>query len=154
MRRIMMIVARDVMKADVVSVQPDTPLSNLEDTLIGRHISGVPVIENDELLGIVSRSDIVRYFTIQRSLAKLLGRQSESSAALEHQAPHLTVKDIMAESVVVVGPDTPISEVAKLMVVRHVHRLLVTEGEKVLGVISALDLAHLIADERLVASKP
>jgi len=148
----MMIVARDVMETDVVSVLPGTPLSNLEDTLIGRHIGGVPVIENGELLGIVSRSDIVRYFTIQRSLAELLGRQSASSAALEHQAPHLAVKDIMAESVVVVGPDTPISEVARMMVDRHVHRLLVTEGEQVLGIISALDLAHLIADERLVGN--
>lgn len=151
----MAIVARDVMKTDVVSVTPNTLLTHLEDTLIGRHISGAPVIEEGRLVGIVSRSDIVRYFSIQRSMQDLLGHKKASDSARKHEAdPHLTVRDIMAESVVTVSPDTAIEDVAGRMVDRRVHRVLVTEGDRVVGLISALDLARLIADKRITLTPP
>ncbi len=147
----MSLIARDVMKTEIVSVTPETALPALEDTLIGRHIGGVPVIEAGKLVGIVSRSDIVRYFTIQRSMADLLGRPRASASARNHQADrHLTVRDIMAEAVVTVSPDAPIEDVARLMVDRHVHRVLVTNDGDVVGLISALDLARLIAEKTLV----
>jgi CBS domain-containing protein len=150
------IVARDVMKSEIVSVAPTTPVTHLEDTLIGRHISGAPVIEGGRLVGIVSRSDIVRYFAIQRSMQELLGHKKASESARNHEADaHLTVRDIMAEALVTVSPDTPVEEVAHKMVDRHVHRVLVTEGDKVVGLISALDLARLIAERAvLVAPEP
>ncbi len=147
----MTLVASEIMKTEIVSVNPTTPLTELEDTLIGRHIGGVPVIDGGKLVGIVSRSDIVRYFSIQRSMAQLLGKAKETESARNHRAdPHLTVRDIMAESVVTAPPDTPVEVVARLMVDRHVHRVLVTEGGSVVGIISALDLTRLIADKVLV----
>jgi CBS domain-containing protein len=150
----MAILARDVMKTTVVSVHPGTPLTELEDTLIARRISGAPVLENGHLVGIVSRSDIVRYFTLQRSMAALLHPRQTSTGDAEEESwssgeKHLTVKDIMARDTVVVPPDTPIVEVARLMVTRHVHRVLVTEGDAVVGLISALDLAQLIAEGKM-----
>jgi CBS domain-containing protein len=147
----MAMLARDVMKTEVVSVGPETAVPELEDTLIGRHIGGAPVIEDGVLVGIVSRSDIVRYFSIQRSMAKLLGRTRASESARKHEAdPHLTVRDIMAEAVVTVAPETPIGDVAKRMVERHVHRVLVTDAGRVVGLISALDLARLIAERATI----
>jgi CBS domain-containing protein len=152
---VMAILARDVMKTTVVSVHPDTPLAELEDTLIARRISGAPVLEHGHLVGIVSRSDIVRYFTLQRSMAALLHppKTDEGEPAPEESwqsaERHLRVKDIMARDTVVVAPDTPISEVARLMVSRHVHRVLVTESDAVVGLISALDLAQIVAEEKV-----
>lgn len=143
------ILARDVMKSPVVSVHPDTRLTELEDTLIARHIGGAPAIENGTLVGIVSRSDIVRYFAVQRSLAQLLGHRAQSTSAGAHQEAHLTVRDIMAKETVVVEPDTPIEEVARAMIARHVHRVLVTDGGVVVGLISALDVTQLVAEGKL-----
>jgi CBS domain-containing protein len=147
------IVARDVMKTGIVSVTPTTPVADLEDTLIGRHISGAPVLEDGRLVGIVSRSDIVRYFAIQRSMHELLGHKKASESARNHEAdPHLTVRDIMADAVVAVTPETAIEEVARRMVDRRVHRVLVTEDGKVVGLISALDLARLIAERGILVT--
>lgn len=146
----MPILARDIMKTELVAVTPDTSLARLEDTLVGRQIGGAPVIENGRLVGIVSRSDIVRYFSIQRSMAELLGKTRASESARKHEAePHLTVRAIMAETLVTVPPEAPVEQVARLMVERHVHRILVTEGDRVVGLISALDLARLIAERSL-----
>jgi CBS domain-containing protein len=137
------------MKSPVVSVHPGTRLTELEDTLIARHIGGAPVIENGKLVGIVSRSDIIRYFTVQRSLAELLGHRAESTSAEAHEETHLKVQDIMARETVVVEPDTPIEQVARTMVARHVHRVLVTDQGSVVGLISALDVTQLVAEGRL-----
>ena len=137
------------MKSPVVSVHPGTRLTELEDTLIARHIGGAPVIENGKLVGIVSRSDIVRYFTVQRSLAQLLGRPADSTSAEAHEEAHLTVRDIMAKEIVVVEPEAPIEQVARTMVARRVHRILVTDQGSVVGLISALDVTQLVADGKL-----
>jgi CBS domain-containing protein len=143
------ILARDVMKSPVVSVHPSTRLTELEDTLIARHIGGAPVIENGKLVGIVSRTDIIRYFAVQRSLAQLLGHRAESTSAEAHEDAHLTVRDIMAKETVVVEPDTPIEQVARTMVARRVHRILVTERGAVVGLISSLDVTQLVAEDKL-----
>ena len=150
----MSMVARDVMKTPVVSVSPDARLTELEDTLIARRIGGAPVVEGGRLVGIVSRSDIVRYFTVRRAMVGVLGHRppkekDEDGEPWESAETHLFVRDIMARDPVVVRPDAPVAEVARLMVTRHVHRVLVTENDHVLGLISALDLAQLVADGKL-----
>jgi acetoin utilization protein AcuB len=141
----MALFARDVMKTHIVAVPPTLPLTKLEDMLIARKIGGAPVLEDGRLVGIVSRSDVVRYISLQRSLALMLGTERRPD-------PHLTVRDVMAHDPVAVRPEAPIEEVARLMVSRHVHRILVTEGDAVVGLISALDLADLVASGRLTAA--
>jgi len=151
----MTILARDVMATGVISVAPTLPLSKLEDELTARHISGAPVIDGGKLVGIVSRADIVRYFSLQRAMVDLLAaehkKRGEDDAGPTHEQMErkILVRDIMARNPVVVSPDAPVEEVAKLMLSRHVHRLLVTEGGQVVGIISALDLVKLIVDGRM-----
>jgi len=139
--------ARDVMTTAVVAVPPTLRLAQLEDALIARHIGGAPVVEGGRLVGIVSRSDVLRYFSIRRALLSIMGHRSEGPHASEEA--HLTVRDVMTRAPVVVAPEATIEEVAGLMAARHVHRVIVTEGEAVVGLISALDIAKLLADGHL-----
>jgi CBS domain-containing protein len=133
------------MTAGVVAVPPTLPLTELEDALIARHIGGAPVVDGGQLVGIVSRSDVVRYFSIRRALIPIAGQHPPGP---QHDA-HLTVRDVMTRDPVVVPPDAAIEEVARLMVTHHVHRILITEGGAVVGLISALDVAQLVASGRL-----
>ncbi len=159
----MAIRAREVMRTAVMAVRPDMPLSELEDALISHRISGAPVLDGGKLVGVVSRSDIVRYFSLQRSLEALLAQgRGEQYAPGEKRAPapiahlteqvrKLTVRDLMVTEPVAVSPDALIEEIAEIMVRRHVHRVLVTEGGAVVGIVSALDLAQLVAGGQLRA---
>jgi len=52
--------ARDVMTSDVVSVGEDAPLARVAMLLVSRNIRRLPVMRGGELVGIVSRSDLVR----------------------------------------------------------------------------------------------
>jgi CBS domain-containing protein len=155
--------ARDVMQTEVLAVPPSLSVIELADFLIRERISGVPVVADGELIGHVSRSDLVRAGSLERSLAGLAAEAVDAPefapaseptlvASLATLAPELqarSVRDIMVTEVVTVTPETPIAEVARLLLARHLHRVVVSDGRQVRGVISALDLVRLIADERL-----
>ncbi len=50
----------DVMTRDVITVEPQTTMAELRTVLRDHRISGVPVLENDELVGIVSVEDLIK----------------------------------------------------------------------------------------------
>jgi CBS domain-containing protein len=52
--------ARDVMTKDVITVEPDTPLTEIAAILEKYHIKRVPVMEGGKLVGIVSRANLLR----------------------------------------------------------------------------------------------
>ena len=52
--------ARDVMTRDVVTVRPDTPLAEVATLLERRRVRRVPVVEGEHVVGILSRSDLVK----------------------------------------------------------------------------------------------
>ena len=155
--------ARDVMQPHVVTVTPETGLAEIADLLINRRISGVPVVEGDAIVGVVSRSDFVRVISLERALAGLVA-EAEGGAEfapgelpapiplpsdLAAQMQGRTVREVMAPTPIVVSPETPIAEVADLLVKRHVHRVFVADAAGLCGVISALDVRRLVADGHL-----
>lgn len=61
--------ARDVMTRRVATVSPHTPLAEVAQLLETRDIGRVPVVENGQLVGIVSRADLVRALAVKRDVA-------------------------------------------------------------------------------------
>jgi len=154
--------ARDIMQKRVLSVSPDMPIPELVDFLITHRVSGVPVIEKGNVVGIVSRSDLVRAVSLERSLAGIVaqGFEQEEFAPGESSPPlglrssavqalqDRSVRSIMVTDPTSVGPDTPVVAVARLLVEKHIHRVLVVDGGKLLGLISSLDVVRLVAEPR------
>lgn len=52
--------AEDVMSRDVHTIGPDAEVEDLVDLMVKRHANPVPVVEDGRIVGIVSRSDLVR----------------------------------------------------------------------------------------------
>ncbi|HEY2388916.1 MAG TPA: CBS domain-containing protein [Candidatus Binatia bacterium] len=153
--------ACDIMQRNVLSVPPDMLIPELVDFLISHRVSGVPVIEKGKVVGIVSRSDLVRAVSLERSLAGIVAQGFEQDEFAPGEAPPLpglrstavqelqqrSVRAIMVTDPVSVAPDTPVVEVARLLVARHMHRVLVTDGAQLVGVISSLDVVRLVAEQ-------
>jgi len=147
------------MERHVVTVTPETALAELADLLVRKRISGVPVVQSGALVGVVSRSDFVRAVSLERSLAGLIAEAETPEEFAPGEAPepvvlppHVeggAVRDVMVSSPVTVSPETPIGEVADLLVKRHLHRILVVDGKTLRGVISALDIVRLVASGKL-----
>lgn len=52
---------RDIMTTDVLSVSPELTVREAMDILVGRHISGLPVVANGDIIGIVSATDLLAF---------------------------------------------------------------------------------------------
>ena len=160
MRSFADVAARDIMRSDLITADPDQSLAELRHLLIESHVSGVPVVDGGKLIGIVSRSDLVRVEELVEALDAEVSEgvwQENQADGFKHSAPEgfggfrrrlseLKVKDAMRAQVVTCSPDTPATEVAAEMVRHHVHRIVVVEGDKPLGIVSTLDIAALVAE--------
>lgn len=133
----------EVMSRDVVTVSPDTPLKEVAALLADRAISGVPVVENDRVVGVVSESDLVRkeYAPAEdrpRLLARLAGRRKNLVDAV-------TAGDAMTVPATTVEPWTSVCWAACLMVEHDVNRLPVVEHGRLLGIVARADLVRAFA---------
>lgn len=55
-----MINARDIMQNRIISVTPDTDITRAGKLLLENHINGMPVVENQKLVGIIGKEDVLR----------------------------------------------------------------------------------------------
>lgn len=63
-----------------------------------------------------------------------------------------TVQEVMSRNVLSVGPDADVREAARLMKDRSIHRVLVLEGDALVGILSAWDVVGAVADGRLASA--
>ena len=146
--------ACDVMQRDVVSVRASDTVAEVERVLTDARISGLPVIDdNDRVVGVLSTKDLVRRRADGLSVQESAG-YGVADELLDDTEPMLfdqpdgqppCAGDLMTTEVVSVGPEATLVEVAGKMVENEVHRLLVVEGDKLLGLISTMDLLRPLA---------
>lgn len=153
--------ARDIMSKRVHSVSPELSLLDLERDLTAQRISGAPVVERGNVVGIVSRSDIDRHLSREESRIAAAatwfyraGSEEEDeqeaqadppTAALESMRKTL-VREVMTPEVISVAGEDSLGAVAELMRARRIHRVLVIENGDLLGLVSSLDIVGVVAD--------
>lgn len=153
------IVAKDLMTTDILTVEPELTIEQLATFLIDNEISGAPVMENGRAIGVVSLVDVAAA-TSEQNAPLLSGPAPDYYArgweielddveARRFRAPgeSRTVRDIMSRAVYAVEEETPISDVAEIMVDAHLHRLLVLRDGEVVGLVAASDLLGLLIDD-------
>jgi CBS domain-containing protein len=159
------ITAADVMNPRVLTVRADMTVRELAHFLMENEISGAPVVDEDsKLVGVVSVTDITFALAedgedeeeeedegdrtasdfFRDAWGEGLVRAEIEDLDLEDE---LEVREIMTPEVHTVPEETPIPEVAELMIRSHVHRLLVTREDKVVGILSTSDLLGLLVRE-------
>ncbi len=80
----------DVMKREVITVHPDTPMSEFREVLRYRNISGTPVVEGDRLIGIISIEDLIGWLTNCREDFPLRNRMSTNVITVYNDDPLVT----------------------------------------------------------------
>ncbi|MEN6396861.1 MAG: CBS domain-containing protein, partial [Methanoregula sp.] len=116
---------KDYMTADVVHVDIPGNRDDVLKILKRTGISGVPVLKNKKLVGIITRKDLLR-------------KPEETQLGL-----------LMASKPITIGPDEDIYTAAKLLVSHRIRRLPVVEDNKLIGLLSVADLVHAIAQMKL-----
>lgn len=151
--------AKDVMTREVCTVNPDTAVAEIARTLVGRHISAVPVLDIDgRLCGIVSEGDLLRRVEsgTERRRSWWLELFSENrDLAQDFVKSHgQTAKDVMTHEVVTVGENAGLAEIADLLERRQIKRVPVMRDGKLLGIVSRANLLQALAVSTRQAAAP
>lgn len=148
--------AKDIMTSPVITVTPDTPVREIAALLFERRISGVPVLQDGRLVGLVSEADLLHRQEIgtdrvAQPRAWWLRLFNADSTPAEYVRSHATrARDVMSHEVVSVAPDTPIAEIASLLEARGIKRVPVLRGAQLVGIVSRGNLVQALA----VTSRP
>ena len=142
------------MTKEVISLKPEESVKHAAKGFVDNKIGGAPVIDDDgRLVGLISESDLISqdvkihfpsYIHLLDSYIFL-----ESPKRFEEtlkRAAAAKVEELMTTEVVTVAPDTSIEEVATLMIEKHIGRIPVVSGGKVIGIITKGDIVRTLSN--------
>ena len=134
---------RDLMTTDPLTVSADTLLKEAARTMVRNKVSGLPVIGDGALIGIVTEGDFLRQEANRDQpyrfslLDALFGEGTVDPPAVE------TVAEVMTENVITIRPEATIGEAARVMANKRVKRLpVIDEDGALIGIISRADVVN------------
>jgi CBS domain-containing protein len=137
----------DVMTRNVVTVEEDTPLKDVAELLLQHGVSGIPVVYDGRVVGVVSETDILYKEGDARD-----ARRGPVAWLLEGPVPDLerklaarTAGEAMTSPPVTVRPDRPLAQAATMMLEHRVNRLPVVDHDRLVGLVTRADLVRAFA---------
>jgi CBS domain-containing protein len=162
-----MVKVKDVMSSPVMSITPETLVKDAAAMLAERNVSGVPVVENDRVVGVFSEIDVLRSIkTTKKDLRLVFPSISSLGIAFQEEVTqreiieayeeigNTPVREVMSKEVVTVTPEITVNEAIVMMVERKIQRLPVVEGNRLIGIVTRGDIIRGLARERAVNNKP
>ena len=149
-----MLTARDIMTANPVTIRPETSVTEAVKILLEKRFNGLPVVdENGALLGVLCQSDLVAQqktpetpsvFALLDGFLSFGLKQAEKDL---QKITALTAREAMTRSPVTVSPDTPLEQLASMMVKAKYYSLPVLEDGKVVGIIGKEDILRTVVGQ-------
>lgn len=147
-------IASQIMQSRVPAVSPDETIARVAALMVEYDVAGVAVVENDEIVGIITESDIIAREAdveaptpvpfLDAIFVADAGRlyEEEVRRALATHAAML-----MSSPVISIRHNATLNEVASVMIDHDVHPLpVVDDNGRYMGIVSRKDLVRIIAD--------
>lgn len=147
-----LVTAKDIMRTEVVTVSYAAPLSEVERVLADNRISGAPVVdEKGAIIGVISLKDLVERYAEDQDSRPRRGHgffHLSSEETLDEdfdsfdvpEEAEETARDVMTATVYTVGASAGLREIADVLCKHKVHRVLVEEQGRLVGLISTIDI--------------
>lgn len=144
--------ARDLMTRDVVTIPPGMAVASIARVLAMRGITGLPVVDpSGAVLGLVTAADLTCRLAPpprpEPAWLRWLFADPAPAAERYARAHGFVAEDVMSSEVVTVASDTPAGEIAALLEKHGIRRALVTEGGRLVGIVSRSDLLRAVTAE-------
>jgi CBS domain-containing protein len=130
---------REVMSSPVITVPPDMGLKEVAALLVRHGISAVPVVDDDELVGIVSEADLVPLELAPDPRAHLI-----PPADPPGRLPKVAA-EVMTHAVIALPEDADTAEAGRLLLERRIKSIPVVKGRRVVGIVARRDLLEVLA---------
>ena len=145
---------RDVMNVKPVTIQADEPVSEAANVLRDSKISGMPVLDGEKLVGVISESDLLRLLSIDEDEGSLWLPSPfevfevpfrdlvkwEQMRKISEDIPNKKVSDVMSRNLHEVGPEDTVEEAASIMTRHRINRLPVVIDGRMVGIVTRGDI--------------
>jgi CBS domain-containing protein len=150
---------KDVMNPNIVFCKPDDTVREVAKILKENDISGVPVLEGEELVGIVSEGDLLKlliipekgelwlpspFEVIEVPIREYLGW--EDTKKILSDVVSTKVEEIMTKDVHTISSEASVEEASEHMVRHRINRLPVIEDDLVVGIVTRGDIIQGLAN--------
>jgi CBS domain-containing protein len=146
--------AKDIMTAAVITIAPDTTIREIATILLERRISGLPVVENGRVIGIVSEGDLLRRHEIGTDRKRPQGSwwmrlfQGEPGPAEYVKSHAVYAADVMTRDVISVSEEEPVGRIAILFGKRAIKRVPVLRDGRLVGIVTRANLVQALGAKR------
>ena len=147
-------IIKDVMNKSVITCAPEDSLGEVAKLLRENRISGMPVVDNGKIVGMVSEGDLLGLFESHESSGELwlpspleiieipirsIVRLEKAKKALENMTQK-PIRDIMEKTVHTISPDDTLEEASNKITGYKVNRLPVVENGTLVGIVARSDI--------------
>ena len=147
------LMVRDVMRREVPVAAPVTAIAELARLMVEHRVPGVPILENNQLVGIVTEADLIeREATVDfPEVATIFDAviYADAGIPLGEELRHVlatTARDLMSAPVISIREIATLSELATLMIQRRVNPVpVVDEERRIVGLATRAGLVEAIA---------
>ena len=130
---------KEIMSTAVEVVGRNDDLSMVEDLMTAKKLRHVPVVEDGELVAIVSQRDLFKAM-----MSSAMGYGEKAQKTYLH---NVRVKEVMTYPVITVAPDTSVGEAAALMLQKGIGCLPVVDGATLVGIVTKTDLLRCLRSQ-------
>ena len=133
---------QDIMSSSVKSISPDTSLVEVASLMCLYRYSGIPVVEDGKLIGIVAEKDVLhRLFpSLDDLMENMAVIDLDKMVGQYKDVLSLKVEELMTRNPITVAPDMHVLRAATVMVRHKFRRIPVTDGDALVGMLSLGDV--------------
>jgi CBS domain-containing protein len=145
---------RDVMNVRPITCQTNDKVVEAASLMKKNRISGMPVMDGDKLVGVISESDLLRLLAAEKEEGGLwLPSPFEVFEVpfrdlIKWERMHASVEDIsekkisevMSKNIHEVGPEDTVEEASAIMTRHRINRLPVVEDGRLVGIVTRGDI--------------
>lgn len=167
--------ARDLMRTAVTTLSPDDTIEAALTLFEDQGIGGAPVVANGRLVGMLTLTDVTRTEHLvndrpstrsEYALSEPVGEEltdeldpTEAFYLKDDYSPDVRgralIGDWMSRGVVSVAPEDSLQQVCSVMANHKIHRVCVTSGERLVGLITSFDVVrHMAGRRRAPTARP
>ena len=135
--------ARDVMNREIITIGDETSVWDIAKIFSERAIHGAPVVDRGgSLVGVVSQTDIVGHLRkIANDADERHSFYSDADDGPKNTAGKpVTARELMSPNVITASEDCPIDELSRILLLHHIHRIIITKGRRIQGIVTTTDV--------------
>jgi CBS domain-containing protein len=159
-RPLLELTAEQIMSREILTIPEGMSLQAAARRLASARVTGAPVTDNNgRCIGMLSQTDLLRFLDKACECGHWPASEQECVYAdwqvIDELPETSSVRQHMNTHVVTAPPSARITELARLMYERHIHRVVITDPEeRVLGLVSTMDILGVIAAEEAFGVQP